>query len=61
MATATQMRVSTLLARANVLAGARAKREDRPVTACPYDPRSPKALERFKARYWIKGWNRSLR
>lgn len=40
------------------MAGALARRDGEPVTACPHDP-SGQFDERVKARYWIRGWQRA--
>lgn len=42
------------------LAGRNARRDGRPVTDCPWNPRGD-AVNRFLARYWIMGWNRTGR
>ena len=40
------------------MAGALARRDGQPVTACPHNP-AGSWDERVKARYWIRGWQRA--
>lgn len=40
------------------MAGALARRDNQPVTACPHDPQGD-WNDRVKARYWIRGWSRA--
>lgn len=53
-------KVSTVAAFRAALAGRAARRDGRPVTACPFDPQGPR-VEQFLARYWVMGWNRTRR
>lgn len=40
------------------MAGALARKDGQPVTACPFSIDGD-WNERVKARYWIRGWNRA--
>lgn len=53
-------KVSRVAAARAAIDGRAARRDGKPVTACPWDPRG-NALERFLARYWVMGWNRAAR
>lgn len=48
-------RIGTFRAR---MAGALARRDGQPVTACPHDPNGSWD-DRVEARYWIRGWQRA--